>query len=88
MNKLTPDMACEKQTPRGCASVELRRDRIPVEYVRTHWRPLTILPAAVSSVRETAQVSNVSPETVMRAWRTAKARLLREIGRGQPTASK
>ena len=39
------------------------------------------------TVEETAQVLNVSPETVMRDWRTAKAWLLREIGRGQPTAS-
>ena len=39
------------------------------------------------TVEETAQVLNVSPETVMRDWKTAKAWLLREIGRGQPTAS-
>ena len=39
------------------------------------------------TVTETAQVLNVSPETVMRDWRTAKAWLLREIKRGQPTAS-
>ena len=39
------------------------------------------------TVKETAQVLNVSPETVMRDWKTAKAWLLREIGRGQPTAS-
>jgi len=39
------------------------------------------------TVTETAQVLNVSPETVMRDWRTAKAWLLREISRGQPTAS-
>jgi DNA-directed RNA polymerase specialized sigma24 family protein len=38
------------------------------------------------TVTETAQVLNVSPETVMRDWRT-KAWLLREIRRGQPTAS-
>ena len=39
------------------------------------------------TVTETAQVLNVSPETVMRDWRTAKAWLLREIKRGQPTTS-
>ena len=39
------------------------------------------------TVEETAEVLNVSPETVMRDWKTAKAWLLREIGRGQPTAS-
>ena len=39
------------------------------------------------TVEETAQVLNVSPETVMRDWRTAKAWLLREIRCGQPTAS-
>ena len=39
------------------------------------------------TVDETADVLNVSPETVMRDWKTAKAWLLREIGRGHPTAS-
>jgi RNA polymerase sigma-70 factor (ECF subfamily) len=38
------------------------------------------------TVEETARVLNVSPETVMRDWKTAKAWLLREIGRGHPTA--
>ena len=36
------------------------------------------------TVEETAQVLNVSPETVMRDWSTAKAWLLREI-RCRPT---
>ena len=39
------------------------------------------------TVTETAQVLNVSPETDMRDWKTAKAWLLREMRRGQPTAS-
>jgi RNA polymerase sigma factor (TIGR02999 family) len=39
------------------------------------------------TVDETAHVLNVSPETVMRDWKTAKAWLLREIRRGPPTAS-
>jgi len=39
------------------------------------------------TVDETADVLNVSPETVMREWKTAKAWLLREIRRGPPTAS-
>ena len=39
------------------------------------------------TVDETAHVLNVSPETVMRDWKTAKAWLLREIGRGHLTAS-
>jgi len=39
------------------------------------------------TVDETANVLNVSPETVMREWKTAKAWLLREIRRGPPTAS-
>jgi RNA polymerase sigma factor (TIGR02999 family) len=39
------------------------------------------------SVEETADVLNVSPETVMRDWKTAKAWLLREIRRGDPPAS-
>jgi RNA polymerase sigma factor (TIGR02999 family) len=39
------------------------------------------------SVDETAEVLNVSPETVMRDWKTAKAWLLREIRRSDPTAS-
>ena len=39
------------------------------------------------TVEETADVLNVSPETVMREWKTAKAWLLREIRRGPPTAS-
>ena len=39
------------------------------------------------TVKETAQVLDVSPETVMRDWRTAKAWLLRELKCGQPTAS-
>jgi RNA polymerase sigma factor (TIGR02999 family) len=40
------------------------------------------------TVDETADVLNVSPETVMRDWKTAKAWLLREIRRGQATASR
>jgi RNA polymerase sigma-70 factor, ECF subfamily len=39
------------------------------------------------TVEETAEVLNVSPETVMRDWKTAKAWLLREIRRGHHTAS-
>ena len=39
------------------------------------------------TVDETAHVLNVSPETVMRDWKTAKAWLLRETGRGHLTAS-
>ena len=39
------------------------------------------------AVEETAEVLNVSPETVMRDWKTAKAWLLREIRRGHHTAS-
>jgi RNA polymerase sigma factor (TIGR02999 family) len=39
------------------------------------------------TVEETGDVLNVSPETVMREWRTAKAWLLREIMRGPPSAS-
>ena len=39
------------------------------------------------TVDETADVLNVSPETVMRDWKTAKAWLLREIRRGHPIAS-
>ena len=31
------------------------------------------------TVQETADVLNVSPETVMRDWKTAKAWLLREL---------
>src|SRR6188474_2336763 len=38
------------------------------------------------TVDETAHVLNISPETVMRDWKTAKAWLLRELGRGHPTA--
>jgi len=38
------------------------------------------------TVDETAHVLNVSPETVMRDWKTAKAWLLREIRRGHITA--
>jgi RNA polymerase sigma factor (TIGR02999 family) len=40
------------------------------------------------SVEETADVLNVSPETVMRDWKTAKAWLLRELRQAKPTASK
>jgi len=39
------------------------------------------------TVDETAAVLHVSPETVMRDWKTAKAWLLREIRRGHPAAS-
>jgi len=39
------------------------------------------------TVEETADALNVSPETVMRDWKTAKAWLLREIRRGHLTAS-
>ena len=35
------------------------------------------------SVQETADVLNVSPETVMRDWKTAKAWLLRELSRSR-----
>ena len=40
------------------------------------------------SVEETADVLNVSPETVIRDWKTAKAWLLRELREPKPTASK
>jgi RNA polymerase sigma-70 factor (ECF subfamily) len=40
------------------------------------------------SVEETADVLNVSPETVMRDWKTAKAWLLRELRPPTPIASK
>lgn len=36
------------------------------------------------SVQETADVLKVSPETVMRDWKTAKAWLLRELGQEEP----
>ena len=39
------------------------------------------------TVDETGQVLNVSPETVMRDWKTAKAWLLREVKRHFSTAS-
>jgi len=39
------------------------------------------------TVDETAHVLNISPETVMRDWKTAKAWLLREISRGHDTES-
>jgi RNA polymerase sigma factor (TIGR02999 family) len=38
------------------------------------------------TVAETAAALNISPETVMRDWKTAKAWLLRELRRGHPTA--
>jgi RNA polymerase sigma factor (sigma-70 family) len=38
------------------------------------------------TVEETADVLNISPETVMRDWKTAKAWLLREMRHRQPTA--
>ena len=37
------------------------------------------------NVEETADVLNVSPETVMRDWKTAKAWLIRELRRGLST---
>ena len=39
------------------------------------------------TVEETAEVLHVSPETVMRDWKTAKAWLLREIRRGNETVA-
>jgi RNA polymerase sigma factor (TIGR02999 family) len=39
------------------------------------------------SVEETAHVLQVSPETVMRDWRTSKLWLFRELGRDRPTAT-
>ena len=39
------------------------------------------------TVEETADVLDVSPETVMRDWKTAKAYLLRELRQTEPTAS-
>jgi len=38
------------------------------------------------TVEETARVLNLSPETVMRDWKTAKAWLLRELRQRHPTA--
>jgi RNA polymerase sigma factor (TIGR02999 family) len=40
------------------------------------------------SVQETADVLNVSPETVMRDWKTAKVWLLRELSQEKPAAKK
>jgi RNA polymerase sigma factor (TIGR02999 family) len=40
------------------------------------------------SVEETADVLKMSPETVMRDWKTAKAWLLHELRQTKPTASK
>lgn len=37
------------------------------------------------SVEETADVLNMSPETVMRDWKTAKAWLLRELRHPNPS---
>ena len=37
------------------------------------------------SVEETAEVLNISPETVRRDWRLAKAWLLRELGGAEAT---
>jgi RNA polymerase sigma factor (TIGR02999 family) len=39
------------------------------------------------TVEETADVLKVSPETILRDWKTAKAWLLREIKRDQPAGS-
>ena len=39
------------------------------------------------TVAETADVLNISPETVMRDWKTAKAWLLRELRRDHATAA-
>jgi RNA polymerase sigma factor (TIGR02999 family) len=39
------------------------------------------------TVEETAEVLSISPETVMRDWKTAKAWLLREIRRDHPASS-
>jgi RNA polymerase sigma factor (TIGR02999 family) len=39
------------------------------------------------TVAETADVLEISPETVMRDWKTAKAWLIRELRRGLSTAS-
>ena len=40
------------------------------------------------TVCETAEVLKISPETVIRDWKTAKAWLLRELRRGHPTAAR
>jgi RNA polymerase sigma-70 factor, ECF subfamily len=40
------------------------------------------------SVDETAEVLNVSPETVMRDWKTAKVWLLRELSQAEPPAQR
>ena len=40
------------------------------------------------SVEETADVLHVSPETVMRDWKTAKAWLLRELSQGKPAENR
>ena len=40
------------------------------------------------SVEETADVLHVSPETVMRDWKTAKAWLLRELTQGKPAENR
>ena len=40
------------------------------------------------SVDETANVLKVSPETVMRDWKTAKVWLLRELSHAKPTENR
>ena len=72
----------------GAQAVPLRRDRERGQ--RDALGALAAVDARMSqvvelrffgglSVEETADVLNVSPETVMRDWRTAKAWLLREL---------
>jgi hypothetical protein len=55
------------------------RDR-SVGVSRTDYRPANGVPGL--TVEETADVLSVSPETVMRDWKTAKAWLLREFRAG------
>jgi RNA polymerase sigma factor (TIGR02999 family) len=71
----TPDVVVLSDALNGLATIDARMSQV-VEL--RFFGGLT--------VDETAQVLNVSPETVMRDWKTAKAWLLREIRRG-PTAS-
>jgi len=71
-----PDLVALSEALTGLATFDVRMSQV-VEF--RFFGGLT--------VDETAHVLNISPETVMRDWKTAKAWLLREIRRGPPAAS-
>ncbi len=74
-------LVAQKQAPELVALDDALRDLAAVDPRKSHVVELRYFGGL--SVEETAEVLGVSPVTVMREWRTAKAWLLRAISQGQ-----